>query len=71
MSSTLGSVDGRGINITVARSDGGVELFRHVSNSTEGTYDALTPDAARGLASLLNAAADSHDKHVANKLKGV
>ncbi len=66
MSSELGSVRGSHHPITVSRSDGGVELgiweVRGLPNGNAGIGDCMTPDAARGLAALLNAAADDVER---------
>lgn len=67
MSSEVGRIQGRNHPFTVSRSDGGVELA--IWKASKGFGDALTPDAARGLAALLNAAADICDKRIAERLK--
>jgi hypothetical protein len=40
-----------------------------INDTHTGFTDSMTSDAARGLAALLNAAADAHDKRIAEKLK--
>ncbi len=71
MSSKLGSVQGSHHEISVSRSNGTVELGIWTEPPTKGFGDGMTPDAARGLAALLIAAADSVDKSLAERLKSV
>jgi hypothetical protein len=71
MSSEVGRIRGqRHPAIVISRSDGGVEMTLWEDEVTgRGTYDSMSPDAARGLAALLTAAADICDKRIAERLK--
>lgn len=72
MSTELGSVRGHRHPIIVSRSDAGVELgiwnVHGLPNGMTGIGDGMTPDAARGLAALLNAAADDAERRTNERL---